>query len=79
MFSEGEAVLDVGQHVELRTVHQIGVEPRGFDGQSRQFRGLRQSLFLIGAGSGARVKGGEDGAQRRSRASRNGVFDNAQA
>jgi hypothetical protein len=42
---EGEAVVDVGEQVELRAAAQVGVEAAGLDGQGgqsqRPWRGLR--------------------------------------
>jgi hypothetical protein len=78
MLFEREAVLDVGEHIELRPVDEIGVEARSLDGQGRQLRCRGKRLLLLGLRGCAGIECGEDGAQCGAGASGNRVFGDPQ-
>ena len=49
MLVQREAIVNVGEQIELRTVQQIGVEAAGFDGQRGQPRTDKESFVFRGS------------------------------
>src|ERR1019366_9055352 len=79
MLLQGEAVVNVGEQVELRVVQKlVGIKPQGLDGQGGQSSAHGEGLRLDGAGFGKRVERGEERAQRRPGTGRNLLADDAQ-
>ena len=77
MFLEREAVWNIGEHVELRAMHEIGVEARSLDGQGRQTGSEREGRIFLRGGIGETVHSSEDNSQRGSRAAGNLLLDDS--
>src|ERR1035437_7012666 len=66
---QGEAVVDIGEQVELRAVQQVGVEAACLDGQGGKACCPGQSFSLRGGGHGEQVECRREEAERRAEGS----------
>src|SRR6266702_5824776 len=64
MFIQREAVMDFGKQVKLTAMHQVGIEPPCFNGQSRQARTQEESFLLVHARWCIRIDCGDQSTQR---------------
>ena len=74
-----EAVVHIGEQIELRAMHQVAVQLAGFNGQCRQPRagGERFQFFLFVAFR--RIERRKESTQHQPGAGQNLAADNAQA
>src|SRR6266567_1730458 len=72
-----EAVIDIGELVELGAAQQIGVKAAGFNGKGCELGCEGESFGLDRFWPGALIEGGKDGSERRSGAGKDLVLNDA--